>query len=254
MTYIPRLRVEQLIRGEWMQLTQFNIVGMWYYCAPEDTVRIRMCAAAMKAVFLRDRVLVKPATEEERSALDVIVRTPRTEGSGWPYYHSWEWKNGKEFFKTFQADTLSIGEWFELDYPLMPRTRLFSLDVIVECRGLPDYVQLTEFHDPTLAILGHESPNTLMRWPLVPTPSGLAAGDSAGVSYPGGYVFPRWAFLKQLEMGFWSGGDDITNPNVQHYKIEIDRRNEEIRRERLAERERKRRHGPIPETPKQDDQ
>ena len=242
-TYIPRLRVEQMIRGEWMQLTPFNIVGSWYYCAPEDTVRIRMYSAAMKAVFLRDRVLVKPTTEEEQSSLSVVIRTPRNEGSGWPYYHSWEWADGKEFFKTFQDDTLSLGEWFELDYPILPRTGFFSLDVIVECRGSPSYVQLTEFHDPSLAILGSDSPTTFMRWPLIPTPAGLAAGETADASYPGGFILPRWAFLKQLEMGFTSGGGALSNPNVQQYQGEIDLWEEEIRRKSQEKRARKRRHG-----------
>ena len=215
----PRLRAEQMIRGSWTRLTQFNLVGMWYYCAPEDTIRIRMTPAVMKATFLRDRVLVEPAGASEQEAARVIVRKPRD--GYWPTYNSWDWAEGKEFFKTFQADTLLVGQWFEFEYPLMPHRPFFTLDVLVEGGDGPTYVQWVDFHSPRMAIQGYEDPETLMNWPLVPTPTGLAAGERAEPGYPGGFVLPRWAFERQLEMKLTAGSGRSKHPNIIHYKDEL---------------------------------
>jgi len=233
----PRLRVEQLIRGAWTPLSQYNLVGMCYYCAPEDTIRIRMTPAVMKAVFLRDRVLIKPATRSEQEAARVIVRKPRD--GYWPYYHSWTWEQGKEFFKTFQADTLKVGERFEFEYPLMPYQSVFTLDILGSMLVAEPYIQQIVFCQPTLGIQGHDDPETLRNWPLVPTPSGLAEGERAEPGYPGGFILPRWAFERQLELGLTSGSDRSNNPNMIEYKDELAARRERKARERkeLKEKE-----------------
>ncbi len=237
-TYIPRLRVEQMIRGKWAQLTQFNLVGMLYFYAPEDTVQIRMTTTTMKVVFLRNRVLVKPATESEQVYQRVIVRRPR-EGF-WPYYHSWEWEEGKEFFKTFQADTLRVGELFEFEFPILPPVGTFSLDVLISDNNAQPYVQFVAFPNPGLTIPGYKDSQTLRNWPLSPTPHRIESSNKDDECYPDGYILPRWAFEKHLEMGFTSGGDNSRHPNVQHYKLEIDLWEEECIRKRQEEKERKR--------------
>ena len=237
-TYIPRLRVEQRVRGEWLKLTQFdNGVGMFYYLAPADTIRLRLGWTAMRAVYRRDRLVITPVAAAELQGLRMIVR--RVRDGYWPSPASF--RPCQSFFRTFRADTLVYGERFEVSFPIRPRFQMFELEARVLAAGTLPYYQLLNFAAPTLFIDGYQYDTTLRYWPLVPTPSKLRAGERSERGYPGGYVVPRWAFERMKRLDHL--GVDWNGPNAKVYGREIKAWEDSVGRARSEEARRRLREG-----------
>jgi hypothetical protein len=197
----------------------------------------------MRVTFLRDRVEVRAGTAAERDRAAYVVRRPR---DGY-------WPNGRgidPYFETFEADTISVGERFEMTIANMRNHPLsFDVPVLIDGKLQPNLVQMEVARSDLVSALARGIGANISTWPLLATPAAVWAADKEPGGYPGGAIEPRWAVEKMLalDLKYWRAGSErywsASAPNDSIYARELKAAYDELARWREEEKMRKKNHG-----------
>lgn len=241
--YVPRVRAEQWMQGEWTRLTQFSVGIFSFKRAPEDTVRLRIEFVPMRVTYLRDRVEIRAGTADECEAASYVVRRP----------HAGYWPNGRDtdaFFETFKADTVSADGRFAIEIANMRNVPVwFDVQILMSGQMEPNVTQMGFERANLVSPLAYCRPHcNVSTWPLLATPAAVQAAPDDPGGYPGGEVEPRWAVEKMLTMENAPDGSAdvysaVSAPNDSVYARELKAFYDELARLRAEEALRKKNHG-----------
>lgn len=208
---VPRIELRQKVNGRWMRLSRFATGLEWWRLAPADSMEIGVVVEGMLAVWLRDRVMLRCLTEEERRGVRGVLRRP---GFG-----SWD-KGADELL----GDIDGLGETRDCTLPIWPPRSSIEFDVEL---WRNDHRAKANGNDDA-----HLTIRYLVYWPevgrrdsaehMIDHRAALPCGARDGAEdsleeFPGGGVYPAWAasFLKGFHRGYaWR-----PEPGTSNYRI-----------------------------------